>query len=71
VFFGTTGFKECLVDVVNRGGDADTTGAIAGILAGALYGQEALPKTWLRALDPHIRQAGETQARALVDLAMK
>jgi len=71
VFFGTTGFRECLVDVVNRGSDADTTGAIAGMLAGALYGQEALPKTWQRALDPQIRQACETQARALVDLAMK
>ncbi len=70
-FFGTTGFRECLVDVVNRGGDADTTGAIAGMLAGALYGQEALPKSWLIALDLHTRQAGEAQARALVALAME
>ncbi|MDP2030770.1 MAG: ADP-ribosyl-[dinitrogen reductase] hydrolase [Thiobacillus sp.] len=70
-FFGTTGFRECLIDVVNRGGDADTTGAITGMLAGALYGQEALPKTWLIALDPHTRQACEAQARALLALAMK
>lgn len=69
-FFGTAGSRECLVDVVNRGGDADTTGAIAGMLAGALYGQEALPKAWLAALDPHTRQACEAQARALVALAM-
>jgi ADP-ribosyl-[dinitrogen reductase] hydrolase len=70
-FFGTSTFRECLVDVVNRGGDADTTGAIAGMLAGALYGQEALPKNWLTALDPHTRQACEAQARALVVLAME
>jgi ADP-ribosyl-[dinitrogen reductase] hydrolase len=35
------GFEHCLVDVVNRGGDADTTGAIAGMLAGAMYGRSA------------------------------
>jgi len=67
-FFGTTGFRECLVDVVNRGGDADTTGAIAGMLAGAHYGQDALPKAWLAALEPHTRQACVAQARALVGL---
>lgn len=59
-------FEECLVDVVNRGGDADTTGAIAGMLAGAIYGREALPARWLRALDPAIRDACVTQARQLV-----
>jgi ADP-ribosyl-[dinitrogen reductase] hydrolase len=70
-FFGTPTFRECLIDVVNRGGDADTTGAIAGMLAGALYGQEALPKSWLAALDPHIRQTCEAQTRALEALAME
>jgi ADP-ribosyl-[dinitrogen reductase] hydrolase len=61
-------FEECLIDVVNRGGDADTTGAIAGMLAGALYGREAIPPRWLRALDPAIRDACATQARLLVAL---
>lgn len=60
------GFEHCLVDVVNRGGDADTTGAIAGMLAGALYGREALPARWLRALDAQVREACLEQARALV-----
>ena len=55
-FFDTDSFEECLIDVVNRGGDADTTGAIAGMLAGAYYGQEALPPRWLKQLDPAIRQ---------------
>ncbi|MBI1284310.1 MAG: ADP-ribosyl-[dinitrogen reductase] hydrolase [Thiobacillus sp.] len=67
-FFGTSGFRECLVDVVNRGGDADTTGAIAGMLAGALYGQDALPEHWLATLDPPTRRTCETQARELLAL---
>ena len=60
------GFEHCLVDVVNRGGDADTTGAIAGMLAGALYGREALPARWLKALDPAVREACMAQARGLI-----
>jgi len=68
-FFGATGFRECLVDVVNRGGDADTTGAIAGMLAGAHYGQAALPEAWTASLDIHARDACEAQARALVALS--
>lgn len=62
----TDSVESCLVDVVNRGGDADTTGAIAGMLAGALYGPEALPERWLKALDPATREACAAQARALV-----
>jgi len=30
----------------NLGDDADTTGAIYGQLAGAYYGQDAIPKSW-------------------------
>jgi len=69
--FSTDGFEACLVDVVNRGGDADTTGAIAGMLAGALYGHEALPQRWLRVLDPAIRDKCEAQAAALLELAAR
>lgn len=53
-FFDTDTFDECLVEVVNRGGDADTTGAIAGMLAGAHYGMGAIPARWLKQLDPAI-----------------
>ncbi len=35
-----------LVDVANRGGDADTNAAIAGALLGALHGAAALPAPW-------------------------
>lgn len=31
---------------MNLGEDADTTGAIYGQLAAALYGEEAIPKRW-------------------------
>ncbi|MCB1889605.1 MAG: ADP-ribosyl-[dinitrogen reductase] hydrolase [Rhodocyclaceae bacterium] len=61
----TADFEACLVEVVNRGGDADTTGAIAGMLAGALYGESALPERWLVALDPAVRASCESQARRL------
>ena len=51
-FFSTGSFEDCLVRVVNRGGDADTTGALAGQLAGALYGVQGIPARWLNKLDP-------------------
>lgn len=39
-------FEEGMLDVVNRGGDSDTNGAIAGGLLGALYGEDAIPERW-------------------------
>jgi ADP-ribosyl-[dinitrogen reductase] hydrolase len=43
--FGSTDcFEACLLAAVNLGDDADTVGAIAGQLAGAHYGLEAIPK---------------------------
>ena len=61
-------FEACLVDVVNRGGDADTTGAIVGMLAGARYGLAGLPERWLKVLDPSVRAACAEQARRLVNI---
>lgn len=61
----TDSFEGCLVDVVNRGGDADTTGAIAGMLAGACYGLQAIPPRWIKALDPGVGKACRSQALAL------
>lgn len=65
-FFDTDTFEDCLVDVVNRGGDADTTGALAGALAGAFYGPEALPARWLKQINQEVRQACEDVAKQLV-----
>ena len=50
-YFGAESFADCLIATVNQGGDADTTGAIAGMLAGATYGLAALPQEWLERLD--------------------
>lgn len=66
--FGTDSFEECLVAVVNRGGDADTTGALAGQLAGALHGVESIPSRWLRRLDPAVAAAVRSQTDALLRL---
>jgi ADP-ribosyl-[dinitrogen reductase] hydrolase len=45
-------FTEALVDTVNRGGDADTNGAITGALFGASQGEDAIPSAWkTRVLD--------------------
>ena len=68
-FFAQKGFKAILIDVVNRGGDADTTGAIAGMLAGAYYGASDIPIQWLKALDHRVRKACERQALELLALA--
>ena len=35
-----------MLAAVNLGDDADTTGAICGQLAGAIYGEEAIPLRW-------------------------
>ncbi|MBU1364196.1 MAG: ADP-ribosyl-[dinitrogen reductase] hydrolase [Gammaproteobacteria bacterium] len=65
-FFATETFEDCLIDVVNRGGDADTTGAIAGMLAGARYGMDSIPKRWSNALDASIRAQCPAQALELL-----
>ncbi|MFK7060754.1 ADP-ribosylglycohydrolase family protein [Flavobacterium oreochromis] len=39
-------YKETVLKAVNLGGDTDTTGAIAGGLAGLIYGYDAIPTEW-------------------------
>jgi ADP-ribosyl-[dinitrogen reductase] hydrolase len=68
-FFDTNTFEECLIEAVNRGGDADTTGAIAGMIAGACYGRDAIPEHWAGTLETPTRQACEKQARELLALS--
>ena len=53
-YFLSNDFESCLIRTINRGGDADTTGAIAGMLAGATWGVGAIPKAWLGKLDKSI-----------------
>jgi len=68
-YFRTDNFRSCLIEVVNHGGDADTTGAIAGMLAGATYGYAALPEEWMRKLDPKIASEIRAQVPALLAIA--
>lgn len=67
--FSNDGFEAALVDVVNRGGDADTTGAIAGMIAGALHGPEGIPPRWLAAIGPAMQSECERQAGDLLSLS--
>lgn len=43
-------YEGTLISTVNMGGDADTTGAIAGGLAGLYYGYESIPDRWITKL---------------------
>ena len=42
----TPSWREAVVDVASRGGDADTNAAIVGALVGARDGAEAIPSAW-------------------------
>jgi ADP-ribosyl-[dinitrogen reductase] hydrolase len=67
--FSTASFEDCVVKTVNRGGDADTTGSIAGGIAGALYGLAAIPRRWLQALDPDLREELSALGEELVRMS--
>lgn len=67
-FFATDSFESCVIRTVNCGGDADTTGAIAGMLAGAHYGIDAIPARWIKRLDRDVRDAIVRQVDGLLAL---
>ncbi|MGQ0597473.1 ADP-ribosyl-[dinitrogen reductase] hydrolase [Aquabacterium sp.] len=69
-FFAATDFESAVVGAVNQGDDADTTGALVGMLAGARFGAQALPKRWLNKLDRSVRMAVTEQTSALLALAL-
>ena len=70
-YFHTDSFRSCVVDTVNQGGDADTTGALAGMLAGATYGAAAIPDAWLTQLDRKVAEDIRSQVPALLELATR
>ncbi|EIC20593.1 ADP-ribosyl-[dinitrogen reductase] hydrolase [Thiorhodovibrio frisius] len=67
--FATDSFENALIEAVNRGGDADTTGAIVGMIAGALHGPANIPVRWSRHLERRIKQEAVSQAHALLALS--
>lgn len=46
----SSSFEEAVLKAVNLGGDTDTTGTVAGGLAGTYYGLETIPVHWLNQL---------------------
>ncbi|MBK9031823.1 MAG: ADP-ribosylglycohydrolase family protein [Myxococcales bacterium] len=65
-------FVTGVIDVVNRGGDADTNGAIVGAMLGARDGLATLPRRWVErvhdAVPPDAALATRYHPRALVEL---
>lgn len=70
-YFATESFADCLVETVNQGGDADTTGALAGMLAGATYGLASIPQDWLARLDRKVAAEIKRQVPQLLSLAAR
>ncbi|PPK72850.1 ADP-ribosyl-[dinitrogen reductase] hydrolase [Methylobacter tundripaludum] len=68
-FFSTDSFESCLIATVNQGGDADTTGALAGMLAGAKYGIGQIPGRWLQQMDQQVVAQIRQQTTELIRLA--
>jgi ADP-ribosyl-[dinitrogen reductase] hydrolase len=48
----TDRYQDCALKAVNLGGDTDTTGCVAGGLAGVAYGIQSIPPDWAAQL-PH------------------
>lgn len=46
----TDNYKDCVLKAVNLGGDTDTIAAVAGGLAGIMYGYNNIPKKWVNNL---------------------
>ncbi|MCK9248613.1 MAG: ADP-ribosylglycohydrolase family protein [Solirubrobacteraceae bacterium] len=64
--WSTRTFADAVLAAANLGDDADTTAAIAGQLAGALYGADAIPRSWRRIV--HLGDEIEALADGLLAL---
>ncbi|MFD9353065.1 ADP-ribosylglycohydrolase family protein [Streptomyces sp. NPDC060031] len=69
----TGGFAAAVRAAVDLGGDTDTVAAVTGILAGARYGQAAVPEAWTASLHVPLPGFGDRvlDAAALRDLAVR
>jgi len=60
-------FEDCIFCAIMNGGDRDTLGAMAGAIAGAYLGIEAIPQSWLQKLEnlTYIEQLASRLAEAM------
>jgi ADP-ribosyl-[dinitrogen reductase] hydrolase len=66
-FHTTSTFEAAVLEAANLGDDADTTAAIVGQVAGAFYGVQGIPATWLEKL--HLRAEIMKMAEGLYEIA--
>jgi len=62
--YTTTSFEEAVLKAANLRGDSDSVCAVAGQLAGSLYGASAIPEDWIARLQQW--DGGSIAARALM-----
>jgi len=62
-FQTTDNFEDCIIKAINRGFDSDTTGAVAGMIAGCFYGLSNIPQWMIDGL-----QWNKEINRAAIDL---
>jgi ADP-ribosylglycohydrolase len=58
----TDNYRDCVLKAVNLGSDTDTTGCVAGGLAGVAYGLDAVPRNWI------LQLARQPELESLFDL---
>jgi ADP-ribosyl-[dinitrogen reductase] hydrolase len=46
-FDSTTSYRDAILTAANLGDDADSTAAVCGQIAGAFYGEQSIPESWL------------------------
>ena len=68
-FAHTESFEAAVLSAANLGDDADTTAAVCGQLAGAVYGERAIPERWLTRLAMRDEIAELARRLALADAA--
>jgi ADP-ribosyl-[dinitrogen reductase] hydrolase len=68
-YFRTDSVRSCITETINAGGDTDTAGALAGMLAGATYGVRSIPKSWLQRLDSAVAEQIRWQVIELLRIA--
>jgi ADP-ribosyl-[dinitrogen reductase] hydrolase len=64
----TTNFAEAVIAAIEVGGDTDTVAAVAGGLAGGMYGIQAIPSRWTTYLHGRVTTPDGPRTYRLADL---